>query len=235
MTELLYVKSAGAARGLIGSVSDVFTGRQQIELSAQFGAVGTTFDRVREAMLAHDRCDLAVLTPALVRRLQDAFPQRVSPGGSLGSTVTCLACRGDAQSFDIATVDALRRTLSKLDVIFTGDTQQSTVGRHLSLVLERLGLVGELCPDVVSFAGGADAVAALGTAAGKRALACAQLTEVRQHPEAVFVGPFPEAFHLATEYVLAIIDNGRPARDFAAFLTGSLVESARRESGFDPT
>ena len=232
--EHLYIKSAGAARGLIGAVSDAFAGRQRVELSAQFGAVGTTFDRVREAMLTDDHCDLAVLTPALLRRLQEDFPRRVSAAGSLGSTVTCLACHRAAEAFDISTVDALRETLSAVDVIFTGDTRQSTVGRHLTHVLERLGISGERCPDVVGFAGGADAVAALSTAAGKRALACAQLTEVRQHPEAVFVGPFPEAFHLATEYMLAIIDNGQAARDFAAFLTGPSAADERRKSGFDP-
>jgi molybdate transport system substrate-binding protein len=43
----------------------------------------------------------------------------------------------------------------------------------------------------------------------------------------------PEAFHLATEYILGVIDNAPAAEDFAVFLTAGLLASARRESGFD--
>jgi hypothetical protein len=230
----LSIKSAGAARGLIGMVSDEFFARHRIELSSEFAAVGTTFDRVSEAMRAQEDCGLTILTPAFFQRLQQAFPQRVTLGGSLGSTMTCFACRSDAGAFQISTVDALRRTLSQVDAVYTGDTRQSTVGRHLIYVLETLGLIDELRPDVVEFPGGAQAVAALADVEGKRVLAFAQRSEVLQNAEVLFVGPLPEAFRLATEYVLAVIDNAPAAEDFAAFLTAGSLESARRASGFDP-
>jgi molybdate transport system substrate-binding protein len=230
----LSIKSAGAARGLIGMVSDEFFARHRIKLSSDFAAVGTTFDRVSEAMRTHEDCGLTILTPAFFRRLQQAFPQRVTLGGSLGSTTTCFSCSGDAGAFQISTVDALRRTLSEVDAVYTGDTRQSTVGRHLIYVLEALGLRGELRPDVVEFPGGAQAVAALAGVEGKRVLAFAQRSEVLQIPKVLFVGPLPEPFHLATEYVLGVIDNAAAAEEFAAFLTAGLLESVRRESGFDP-
>lgn len=230
----LSIKSAGAARGLIGMVADEFFARHRIKLSSDFAAVGTTFDRVSEAMRTHEDCGLTILTPAFFRRLQQAFPQRVTLGGSLGSTTTCFSCGGDAGAFQISTVDALRRTLSEVDAVYTGDTRQSTVGRHLIYVLEALGLRGELRPDVVEFPGGAQAVAALAGVGGKRVLAFAQRSEVLQIPKVLFVGPLPEPFHLATEYVLGVIDNAAAAEEFAAFLTAGLLESVRRESGFDP-
>jgi hypothetical protein len=230
----LTIKSAGAARGLIGMVSDAFLARHRITLLADFAAVGTTFERVSEAMRAQQHCDLTVLTPALLQRLEQAFPHRVSAAGSLGSTMTCFACRGDVRAFDVSTVETLRRTLGEVDAIYTGDTRQSTVGRHLVHMLETLGLTGDLRPNVVEFPGGAPAVEALDDAKDKRVLAFAQRTEVLQNPGAVLVGPLPQTFRLATEYVLAVIDHSQPAQDFAAFLTAESLASTRRESGFDP-
>jgi molybdate transport system substrate-binding protein len=233
MMEHLYIRSSGAAYGLIGTLSNGFSASRQIELSSEFAAVGTTFERVRDALLTDQRCDLAVLTPALAQRLIGEFPDRVTPGGSLGITATCLACVGDAKAFDISTVDALRKTFSSLDVIYTGDTRHSTVGRHLMQVLERLDLADGLGPEVVDFPGGALAVAALRDT-DKRALACAQLTEIRQHADATSVGPLPGKFHLASEYVLAIIDKAPAATHFAAMLTDASQVETRRRSGFEP-
>ncbi|MCP2091765.1 UNVERIFIED_ORG: molybdate transport system substrate-binding protein [Paraburkholderia sediminicola] len=234
MMQQLTIKSAGAARGLIGMVSDAFCAHRRITLLADFAAVGTTFERVSEAMREQRHCDLTVLTPALLLRLQQAFPLRVLSAGSLGSTMTCFACRGDVRAFDISTIETLRRTLSEVDAIYTGDIRQSTVGRHLVHMLETLGLTGDLRPNVVEFPGGAPAVAALGDAKDKRVLAFAQRTEVLQNSGAVLAGPLPHAFRLATEYVLAVIDHAQAAQDFAAFLTAESLANTRRESGFDP-
>jgi len=231
--EHLYINSAGAARGLIETTSAGLAEVRQFAPVTEFAAVGATFDLVRQAMAANKRCDLVVLTPDLLQRLAEEFPRRVTPAGSLGFTPTCLACRSGVKPADISTVDALRRAIGDVEVIFTGDLRQSTIGRHTVHLLRSLGFEGKSAPGVVDFPGGAQAVAALATT-DKRVLACAQLTEIRLHPSAVLVGPLPAEFYLATEYVLGVIDGSQPARDYAALLTGAVLEETRRQSGFNP-
>ncbi|WP_213991500.1 substrate-binding domain-containing protein [Sodalis sp. dw_96] len=229
----LYIKSAGAARGLIESTCDGFSARRQFRLVKEFAAVGTTFDRARQAMSEHERCDLVALTPDLLHRLGEEFPQRIAPAGSLGFTPTCLACRPGVEPVDISTVNALRRAISDVEVIFTGDLRQSTIGRHTVYLLKSLGLDSRATPDIVEFPGGAQAVAAI-MATEKSVLAIAQLTELRLHPSAILVGPLPAEYYLATEYALGVVDDSPAAWDYAALLTGLSHEETRRQCGFNP-
>ncbi|QWA10014.1 hypothetical protein GTU79_22500 [Sodalis ligni] len=229
----LYIKSAGAARGLIESTCEEFSAHRQLRLSKEFAAVGTTFDRARQALSAGEHCDLVALTPDLLRRLAGEFPERIAPAGTLGFTPTCLACRQGVEPADISTVAALRRAISAVDAIFTGDLRQSTIGRHTVYLLKSLGFDSRSTPDIVEFPGGAQAVAAM-AAADKSVLAIAQLTEIRLHPSAVLVGPLPAEYYLATEYVLGVVDDSPAAWDYAALLTDLSQEQTRRQCGFNP-
>ncbi|WP_413741513.1 molybdate ABC transporter substrate-binding protein [Sodalis sp. RH15] len=229
----LYIISAGAARGLIESTCEEFSAPRQLTPAKEFAAVGTTFDRARQAMSVHERCDLVALTPDLLQRLTGEFPGRIAPAGTLGFTPTCLACRQGVEPVDISTVDALRRAISETDAIFTGDLRQSTIGRHTVHLLASLGLDPLATPEVVEFPGGAQAVAAMATTE-KSVLAIAQLTEIRLHPSAVLVGSLPAEFYLATEYVLGVVDDSPAAWDYAALLTGVSRQETRRQCGFNP-
>lgn len=238
MTQTLHILSAGAAFGLITASRAEFEARADCGIEAQFAAVGTTEDCVRAVLDGAGEgaaCGLFVLTPAAIALLIERYPGRIVAAGTLGTTPGALACAGDPEDYDISTVAALRATLASLDVIYTGDLTKSTIGRHLVRVLHGLGL-SKHGPEVVGFPGGAKAVEMLAEAGAKRALACAQLTEIRQNAGARAVGSLPGEYALDTEYSLAVIEGPEAglARAFAAHLTAREQTAARAESGFDP-
>ena len=151
---------------------------------------------------------------------------------------------GDGQSYDVATVQALRQTLISLDVLLVADLQQSSGGRHLQRVLDQLAIPAADMPAVQSYAGGAQAVAALSAHAGQRVMACAQSTEVQSASHALYLGPFPAPHGLFTEYALAAVrphpDNHDPeaqaawtlACDLARYLCSPSQQARRLALGF---
>jgi hypothetical protein len=97
---------------------------------------------------------------------------------------------------------------------------------------------------VQSYAGGAQAVAALSAHAGQRVMACAQSTEVQSASHALYLGPFPAPHGLFTEYALAAVrphpDNHDPeaqaawklACDLARYLCSPSQQARRLALGF---
>ena len=101
-----------------------------------------------------------------------------------------------------------------------------------------------LAGDGQSYAGGAQAVAALSAHAGQRVMACAQSTEVQSASHALYLGPFPAPHGLFTEYALAAVrphpDNHDPeaqaawtlACDLARYLCSPSQQARRLALGF---
>lgn len=233
----LYIKSAGAAQGLITALSGAFRSHHAIELHCEYEAAGAAYDSTLVAALAGHPPGLVVLTPPLLDRLSQTLRTGVRRVGSLGTVVTGLVARSDGGPYNISTVDALRSSLSELDLLLVPDLEKSTGGRHLAHVLQSLGMNRVGGPPMQEYAGGAEAVAALlQIGAGRRVLACAQRTELLDLPNVTFVGEFPATLHLSTEYVLGVIEGEEAfmAERFAGLLTDSTNAGLRRKCGFEP-
>jgi hypothetical protein len=177
--------------------------------------------------------------------LQSRWPDRIDALGSLGQAETgWVSLAGDGQSYDVATVQALRQSLMSLDLLLVPDLQQSSGGRHLQRVLDQLDIPAAEMPAVQSYAGGAQAVAALTAHAGQRVMACAQSTEVQAASHAHYLGPFPAPHGLFTEYAVAAVrphpDNHDPeaktawtvACDLARYLCSPNQQAQRQALGF---
>lgn len=234
---VLRIRSAGAAQGLIQALRPAFTSAQSVTLSAEYANVGATFEQVvRETDSGIGACALAVLTPPFLARLQEAFGTRVRAAGSLGFAATGLVSAEDGHAYPIESSAVLRQTLESLDALLAPDMENSTGGRQLRHVLEGLGVRESLAPRIRAFAGGAAAVGALAEyqGSGARVLACAQGTEVAQAGGVRFLGGFPGAYALATEYVVAVIDGpaAGAAHEFAQAMTGASALAVRRACGF---
>jgi hypothetical protein len=131
-----------------------------------------------------------------------------------------------------------------LDVLLVPDLQQSSGGRHLQHVLDQLAISAADMPAVQSYAGGAQAVAALSAHAGQRVMACAQSTEVQAASHAHYLGPFPAPHGLFTEYAVAAVrphpDDHDPeaqtpwtvACDLARYLCSPSQQVRRQALGF---
>jgi hypothetical protein len=242
---LVDICSAGAGRVWLEQCLAMPQWAQMAQYRTRFAALQSTLDEVNRRLEEGQDCHLCVLTPVAIRTLQTRWPNRIDALGSLGQAETgWVSLAGDGQSYDVATAQALRQTLVSLDVLLVPDLQQSSGGRHLEHVLDQLAIPAADMPAVQSYAGGAQAVAALSAHAGQRVMACAQSTEVQAASHAHYLGPFPAPHGLFTEYAVAAVrphpDNHDPeaqtpwtvACDLARYLCSPSQPAMRQVLGF---
>ncbi len=203
---LVEICSAGAGRVWIDQCLALPQWSPKAQYRTRYAALQSTLDELDRRLTEGQDCHLCVLTPDAIRSLQSRWPHRIEWLGSLGQADTgWVAAAGDGQAYCVETVEALRQSLISLDVLLVPDLQQSSGGRHLQRVLDELAIPPSDMPAVESFAGGAQAVAALSAHAGQRVMACAQSTEVQTAPHAHYLGAFPAPYALSTEYAVAAI------------------------------
>ena len=219
--------SAGAGRVWLKQCLALPQWAQLAQYRTRYAALQSTLDEVNRRLEEGQDCHLCVLTPDALRSLQSRWPERIDCLGSLGQAETgWVSLAGDGQSYDVATVEALRQTLMSLDVLLVPDLLQSSGGRHLQRVLDQLAIPVSDMPAVQSYPGGAQAVAALSGHAGQRVMACAQSTEVQAASHAHYLGPFPAPHGLSTEYAVALVrphpDNQDPEAQTACSVASDL-------------
>ena len=242
---LVDICSAGAGRVWVDQCLAMPQWAQMAQYRTRYAALQSTLDEVNRRLEEGQDCHLCVLTPEAIRFLQTRWPERIDAVGSLGQAETgWVSLAGDAQSYDVATVQALRQTLMSLDVLLVPDLQQSSGGRHLQRVLDQLAIPAADMPVMQPYAGGAQAVAALSGHAGQRVMACAQSTEVQVASHAHYLGPFPAPHGLYTEYAVAVVrphpDHHDPeaqtawtvASDLAPYLCSPSQQAQRQALGF---
>ena len=78
----LFVLSAGAAQGLVVALAPRFLAEIGVTLRTTFGAVGA----IREKLLAGDRCDVLILTEAMIDQLETERTRRGEYGRRTGSS-----------------------------------------------------------------------------------------------------------------------------------------------------
>ena len=219
--------SAGAGRVWLKQCLALPQWAQLAQYRTRYAALQSTLDEVNRRLEEGQDSHLCVLTPDAIRALQTRWPNRIDALGSLGQAETgWVSLAGDGQFYDVASVQALRQTLMSLDVLLVPDLQQSSGGRHLQRVLDQLAIPAADMPVMQSYAGGAQAVAALSGHAGQRVMACAQSTEVQAASHAHYLGPFPAPHGLSTEYAVALVrphpDNQDPEAQTACSVASDL-------------
>lgn len=242
---LVEICSAGAGRAWTDQCLAMPQWAQMAQYRTRYAALQSTLDEVERRLQEGQDCHLCVLTPDAIRSLQTRWSDRIEWLGSLGQADTgWVALAGDDHAYPVSTAQALRQTLMSLDVLLVPDLQQSSGGRHLQSVLAQLAIPASEMPAVLSYAGGAQAVAALTAHAGQRVMACAQSTEVQAASHAHYLGPFPAPHDLSTEYAVAAVrphpDNHDPeaqtawsvACDLGRYLCSPSQQAMRLALGF---
>ena len=197
-----------------------------------FGAVGA----LKEKLVAGERCDVVILTAAMIADLEREG--RLLPGASapLGRVRTGIAVRtGDALP-QVSDRAHLRDMLLAASGIYVPDTLRSTAGIHFAQVLTRLGIHDDVAPRLRLYPNGATAMRELASATGPGLVGCTQITEIRYTPGVALVGPLPAEFELATVYSVAVGADARApdlALRFALLLSGSASRVLRANSGFE--
>jgi molybdate transport system substrate-binding protein len=228
----IFALCAGATRGVVTALAPAFLDETGVAIRATFGAVGA----LREALDAGARCDVIVLTAAMIGEL--AREGRVAPASvaPVGRVRTGVAVPAGVPFPAIADEAALRTTLLGASAIHVPDLARSTAGIHIAAVLRRLGIAEAVAPRVRESPNGATAMRTLADAGDARAVGCTQVTEILYTSGVALVGTLPAALELSTEYVAAVAQ-GSAGSDGAlrlvAWLTGPRSAQLRAAGGFE--
>jgi molybdate transport system substrate-binding protein len=229
----LNLLSAGAAQGLVHALQPGFTASTGARLQCRFGAVGA----MKEALLAGDRCDVMVLTDAMVDQLCAAGHLRAQGRRSLGRVRTGIAVRQGQAQPDVATPQALKAALLAADAVYFPDPVRATAGIHFANVMRQLGVFEVLAPRLHSFANGATAMRELADSSFAQPIGCTQVTEIGYTAGVSLVAALPPAFELATVYSAAVATaaaDAALAAQLVDWLGGAASLALRRATGFEP-
>lgn len=206
---------------------------------------------------AHD-CRLAVTwntAPALVKRLQAGetadllilnragmdtmiVDGRVAPGSdvTLASSATAIAIKAGAPRPDIATPDALVRTLRAARAIsYTDPAAGGASGIYFAKLLDRLGLAAEInaktkFPPPAGLSGQF-------LVSGEAELAIQQKPELLQVPGIEILGPLPGDLHMVTTFVAGVEVSSvkaAMAKALVDYLRTPAAAEVFRTKGLDP-
>jgi molybdate transport system substrate-binding protein len=228
----LRIFSAGAAQGVVEAMRAPFRAASGAEIDATSGAVGALAERLR----AGERCDVVILTAAMIADLERNA--QLAPGTSapLGRVRTGIAVRAGDPPPSIGDRAQLAAALRAASAVYVPDTVRSTAGIHVAGVLKRLGLEEELAPRLSIHPNGAAAMRALAAATLSGSIGCTQITEIRYTPGVALVGALPKEFELATVYSVAAMAAARDpalARQFAEMIAAPENRSLREGAGFE--
>lgn len=233
MTTVLHVLCAGAVKGLVQAAQARFRAASGAEIDARFGAVGA----MKEALMGGARCDVLIVTDAMLRALQGNGAIATDGIARLGVVRTGVAVREEEPVPAVDSAEALRAALRAAPAVYLPDVVKSTAGAHVASVIDRLGLRDEVAGKLQVFANGATAMTALANAGAFGSIGCTQITEIVYTPFLTLAGALPDPFDLATTYsagISATADDDVLAAAFIALLCGPELAVLRRDGGFDP-
>jgi molybdate transport system substrate-binding protein len=228
----LNILSGGAAQSVVNGLAGDFRAATGYDLACTFSAVGA----MKAKLLSGAPADLVILTQALIAELAAGGQVLADSCADLGRVRTGVAVRAGEPLPDIASADALRRTILAADGIFFPDPQKATAGIHFARVLDSLGILSEVEPRLKTYPNGATAMHELAQARGTRLVGCTQITEINNTPGVTLVGLLPPEFELATVYSAAVCAGAagaEAARRFVALLSGEASRALRLKAGFE--
>jgi molybdate transport system substrate-binding protein len=158
--------------------------------------------------------DLAILTPQFIDEAIEKGSLVRQSRTVLARAGMALAIRKGAARPDIATTDALKRTL--LGSVSIAFAKEGAAGTFFVALIERLGLARDLQPKLKPVATGVDVAASV--ASGAASLGIMPLSEILPAPGVEVLGPFPPDVQ---SYLIMVAATRRDAPQSAA--AGELI------------
>lgn len=223
------ILSAGAAKGLLQTIA----ANQGITLEGEFGAVGAIRDRLN----AGAKCDVIVLTAAMIAELAAAGQVDASTVLALGTVHTGVALPASKSAMQIDNVESLRALCAGASKIYFPDPVRATAGIHCLKVLTALGLAESHKDRFATFPNGATAMRAMADSGDDNAIGITQCSEILYTNGIRYAGALPSPFELATVYSAAItnrVQNGGDATQLLSALSSATNEHVRVSAGFEP-
>lgn len=224
------VFSAGAVRGIVTDLAEVFRRETGHTVTLSFGTAGQT----RQKLLSAEPVDVVIMTDAAV---DDVAKQgAVVPGSraDIARTGMGVGVRDGAPRPDIATSDAFKATLLRAkSLVYVDPAQGATSGMHFKSVLERLGIAEAVKGKTQLVPGGYPAEK---VASGEAETVVHQISEILPVKGVVLVGPLPPDLQKVTVYSAGLAARSaspETARAFIAFLTRPAFKAKFAEAGLD--
>jgi molybdate transport system substrate-binding protein len=193
---MVNVLCAGAAKAVVLRIA----GQKQLNVEAEFGAVGAMRDRLRQGA----DCDVIVLTEAMIHDLAEAGEVNQASIFALGSVSTGLASPSDAKPVNVDSPQSLKAVLTNASRIYFPDPERATAGIHFMKVITSLGLADLLCDRFATFPNGATAMRAMADAGDLASIGVTQNSEILYTGGVRLLGALPAPLNLETAYAAAI-------------------------------
>jgi molybdate transport system substrate-binding protein len=232
MSRTLHLLCAGAAQGLVKALQARFKAETGADIDARFGAVGA----MKEALLSGTRCDVMIVTEAMVKGLCDEGRLRAETCAALGQVFTGVAVRAGTPHPGVGSPAALKAALLASSDIYFPDAVRATAGIHFAGVMATLGVRELLEPRFRTYPAGAIAMRELAASQAAAPIGCTQVTEIKYTPGVELVGLLPSEFALATTYTAAVAAKAAEPALAAAFitlLTDADTRGLRADGGFE--
>ena len=228
----LKVTSAGAVRGLVAGMIEDY--KNQTGKTFDF-TTGTT-GQLRAIIQAGFPADLVITSGPLMDELEKTGNLTPGSRGDLGRVGIGVAVRQGASEPDVATTEALKKTLiAAKSVAFTDPDAGGTSGIYLVKVLEKLGIADVVKKKAVLTAGGKEAAEAV--ANGEAEIGITFISEILNIKGSKLVAPLPADIQDYTLYTTAIPKASTDpdgARAFVAHLTSPPMAVRWKAAGFEP-
>ena len=223
------ILSAGAAKGLLHTIA----ASEGITLDGEFGAVGV----IRERLNSEAKCDVIVLTAAMIAELGATGQVDASTAIALGTVHTGVALPVSKPTTQINNVESLRVLCAGASKIYFPDPVRATAGIHCLKVLTALGLAESHKDRFATYPNGATAMRAMADSSDEEAIGITQCSEILYTGGVQYAGALPNPFELTTIYSAAItnrVENVDEAKRLLKALSSAANESTRASAGFEP-
>lgn len=225
MNTAVVVWSSLALKGVLEKLQPELEHALAARLELRFDATQAILAQLATGVQA----DLLVLTAEAMAGLEKSG--RVTAARVLGSSGIALAVRAGAPKPDIASVDALKRSL--LSASSVAHSKIGASGMYFAELLERLGIAGRLKKRVVVEKGPVGLV----VAAGEAEIGVQQLCELAPVSGIDIVGPLPAPVQKMTEFSAGIpadAKNREAALKLLQLLRSEPARAAMLGGGIEP-
>ncbi len=225
------VLASNSVRTMLEDIAPLFEQARGHKVTLGFG----TSSQIAKRVMSGEPFDLAVITPAEVDQLTKAG--RLASGSSvpIARSLMGVGVRAGAPHPDIATPDALRRTLlAAKAVTFSDPTTGAASGVHTVKIFERLGIAAEMKP---KYRLGDGTSSGRMVVSGEAELAIWQISAMKPVKGLDIVGPLPAELQLVTHLSAAVGAHATApdaARALIGFFASPEAAAVMQAKGLEP-
>jgi molybdate transport system substrate-binding protein len=206
-----------------------FARESSIKVEVSFGPVGVLQTRIKNGV----RPDVAVLSEGAIAELEGAGLVAAATRAELGRGTVGVAVRADTPPPDIATPEAVKRTmLAARAIAYPDPAGGGTAGVYFVNLMKRFGIADDVKKKALLQNRGSEIAAAV--ADGSADIGVTFISELLPNKEVRVVGAFPPEIGLVVPYVAAVLSASRhvnASRALIAYLTRPAAREKFKASG----